>query len=71
MGEGRVGDGGGAGGTAGMSACGMRVFVHCRGAHGYVLFGGLADCFCSFVLRPGYQRVRVIKTYCSVWVARV
>ena len=70
MGEGRVGDGGGAGGTAGMSACAF-LCIDCRGAHGHVLFGGLAGFFCSFVLRPGYQRVRVIKTYCSVWVARV
>ena len=69
MGEGRVGDGGGAGGTAGMSA---RAYV-CIAAVRMVMFcwGVWRDFFCSFVLRPGYQRVRVIKTYCSVWVARV
>ena len=69
MGEGRVGDGGGAGGTAVMSACALYCALpRCA----WLCFvWGSGGIFCSFVLRPGYQRVRVIKTYCSVWVARV
>ena len=52
MGEGRVGDGGGAGGTAGMSACALLCIAAVRMVM-FCLGGGLAGFFVLLCCVPG------------------